>query len=56
MSRVEFEITWLNWDQQPYDATIVRRFDLTAAITAACRLMRTRGDAHGFFVRRKEDA
>ena len=51
---IEFEIVWLDWDQHPFDATIVRNHDLSDAIAAACILMLRQSEAHGFFVRRKE--
>ena len=63
---IEFEIVWTEAsdDLRSLEAgllvqtrvvghTTLRRRDLTAAITAACNLMRKHPDAHGFYVRRR---
>lgn len=54
---IEFDIVWYGWDGAELGIAVVRRHDLSEAITAACnRLKRGAGDpfvrdAHGFFVR-----
>lgn len=52
-----FEIVWLGWDEQEVGRFDLLRYDLTEAIKSACSLMLTHApkDAHGFFVRRKEE-
>lgn len=54
-----FEVVWLGWDEEPVGTFDLLRYDLTEAIQSACRLMQlghAPQDAHGFFVRRKEEA
>lgn len=55
-----FQIIWLGYDEDEIGWDEVRHHDLTDAIAAACiRMSAGRGfaaEAHGFFVRRKEDA
>jgi hypothetical protein len=62
MSRPDlpFEILWLGYDRKIVGIQTILRYDLTEAIRSAALMMREGAhppkEAHGFFVRRKEDS